>query len=81
MKVYLVDYVYFVYIYKKGILNSLMVGDVCQPKVKRNVKEEIENLEFVRKHSFSRIVEILLLFYKDHKKEFKEWYKKKKIKK
>ena len=75
--VYLVDKVYFVYFYKRGNIIPLMVSDDCQPKVKRHVKEELEGLDFVRKHSFSKIVEILLLFYKDHKKEFIKWQTKK----
>ena len=63
-------------LYKRGNLISFMVGDDCQPKIKRDLKEELDELKFVmRKKSLSEVVETLFLFYKAHKKEFKEWNK------
>jgi len=56
-----------------------MVGDDCPVKVKKDIKEEIDELRFVmRKKSLSQVIATLLLFYKDNKKTFKEWKKKRK---
>ena len=39
----------------------------------KRVKERLQNLEFVKKHSDEKIVETLMDFYEEHKPQFKTW--------
>ncbi len=43
----------------------------------KRVKERLQNLEFVKKHSDEKIVETLIDFYEEHKPNFKKWQTKK----
>tara|TARA_B100002003_G_C13826387_1_gene406443 strand:+ start:291 stop:452 length:162 start_codon:yes stop_codon:yes gene_type:complete len=45
-------------------------------KVKKEVKEKLENLDFVKKHTNSEIIGMLIKFYESHKNIFKKWKKK-----
>jgi hypothetical protein len=55
-----------------------MVGEDCQVRIKKLIKQDLENLEFVRKkHSYSQIVNLLICFYKDNKGGFEKWQKNK----
>ena len=47
----------------------------------KRVINRLENLEFVKKHSNEKIVEILMDFYEEHKPHFKKWQKPNKVKK
>ena len=58
-----------------------MVSGDCQTRIKRRVKEDLQNLDFVRKDSDSDIVETLISFYKSHKSLFDKWRMKKQKKK
>lgn len=44
---------------------------ICQ-----RLKARLQNLEFVRKHSDEKIVEILMDFYEENKQQFEKWKKK-----
>ncbi len=51
-----------------------MVGDECPTKVKKPLKEELDELKFVmRAKSISQVIENLFLFYKSHKPEYRKW--------
>ena len=39
--------------------------------IKKSIKDRLENLEFVQKQSFEKIIETLMDFYDSNKKEFK----------
>ena len=43
----------------------------------KRIKERLQNLEFVKKHTDEKIVEALMDFYEAHKTEFEKWNKKK----
>ena len=43
----------------------------------KRVKVRLQNLEFVKKHSDEKIVEILMDFYEENKPQFKTWQTKK----
>ena len=43
----------------------------------KRLKERLQNLEFVKKHSDEKIVEILMDFYEENKPQFKTWQTKK----
>ena len=46
--------------------------------IKKETKERLKNLDFVKKNTWGEIIEILVDFYEENKKEFKKWRKKKK---
>lgn len=43
----------------------------------KRIKERLQNLEFVKKHTDEKIVEALMDFYEAHKTQFEKWNKKK----
>jgi len=47
----------------------------------KRIKERLKNLDFVKKHSDEKIVEVLIDFYEAHKPNFEKWNKPKKEKK
>ena len=58
-----------------------MVNDDCQTKLKRAVKDKLDELEFVRrKETYSQTIETLTAFYESHKTTFQKWMKKQKKK-
>ena len=47
--------------------------------INEKLKERLSNLDFVKKHSYGNIIEILMDFYETHKPsktEFEKWLKK-----
>ena len=55
-----------------------MVNDDCQTKLKKVVKDKLDDLEFVkRKETYSQTIETLTSFYESHKITFQKWWKKK----
>jgi len=70
-------YVFFEYIYKRELLNSFMADEDRSTRLKINLINELDELEFVRrKDSYSKTIQSLVDFYKDNKEEFKKWQKK-----
>jgi len=58
-----------------------MVNDDCQTKLKRAVKDKLDELEFVkRKETYSQTIETLTAFYEAHIPTFQKWMKKQKKK-
>lgn len=58
-----------------------MVNDDCQTKLKRAVKDKLDELEFVkRKETYSQTIETLTAFYEAHITIFQKWMKKQKKK-
>jgi len=56
-----------------------MVNDDCQTKLKKVVKDKLDELEFVkRKETYSQTIETLTSFYESHKTTFQKWWKKQK---
>ena len=54
-----------------------MANDDCQTKLKRAVKDKLDDLEFVkRKETYSQTIETLTAFYEDNIDIFKKWQKK-----
>jgi len=47
----------------------------------KRIKDRLQNLEFIRKNSDEKTVEILMDFYEVHKSYFKKWQTPKKTKK
>tara|TARA_Y100000034_G_scaffold82897_1_gene99292 strand:- start:1267 stop:1437 length:171 start_codon:yes stop_codon:yes gene_type:complete len=47
-------------------------------KLRTEIKEKLENLDFVRKHTHSQIIENLIEFYEEYKGVFEKWMKEKK---
>jgi hypothetical protein len=43
----------------------------------KRIKERLQNLDFVKKHTDEKIVEILMDFYDGNKSQFKKWQTKK----
>lgn len=59
-----------------------MVNDDCQTKIKKAVKDKLDDLEFVkRKETYSQTIETLMAFYDNHKPTFQKWWKKQQQKK
>ena len=46
--------------------------------VKKEIRERMKNLEFVKKHSYGEIMTILMDFYEENKPQFNKRWKKKK---
>ena len=44
----------------------------------KRIKERLQNLDFVKKHSDEKIIETLVDFYEDNKLQFEKWKTKKK---
>ena len=44
----------------------------------KRIKERLQNLEFVKKHTDEKIVEALMDFYEEHKPQFEKWNNQKK---
>lgn len=58
-----------------------MVNDNCQTKLRKVVKDKLDDLEFVRrKETYSQTIETLTAFYEAHKPIFEKWWKKNKKK-
>jgi hypothetical protein len=54
-----------------------MANDDCQVRLKKAIKEKLDELEFVkRKETYSETLQTLIAFYNNHKKEFEKWWKK-----
>lgn len=45
--------------------------------IKKSIKDKLQNLDFVKKHSDEQIIELLMDFYEDNKDKFERWLKKK----
>lgn len=45
----------------------------------KEIKKKLQNLDFVRKQSDEKIIEILMNFYEDNKGQFEKWNKKKNL--
>jgi len=45
--------------------------------IKKEIKDRLKNLDFVRKQSYEEIIEILIDFYEENKPQFERWKKKK----
>jgi len=53
-----------------------MVEDI-QTRIKKDVRKRLENLDFVRKQSYSEIIDLLVTFYENNKEAFKKWQEQK----
>jgi len=54
-----------------------MANDDCQVRLKKAIKEKLDDLGFVkRKETYSETLQTLIAFYDNHKKEFEKWLKK-----
>ncbi|MFH1802669.1 MAG: hypothetical protein ABH864_04420 [archaeon] len=54
-----------------------MANDDCQTKLKKAVKDKLDDLEFVkRKETYSQTIETLMAFYEANKTTFQKWWKK-----
>ena len=56
--------------------------ELCQTKIKKAVKDKLDDLEFVkRKETYSETIDTLTSFYEAHKTTFQKWWNKKQKKK
>jgi len=54
-----------------------MANDDCQVRLKKAIKEKLDDLGFVKRNeTYSETLQTLIAFYDNHKKEFEKWLKK-----
>jgi len=66
------------FIYEKLLYFFVLQKEDTSIRIKRRVKDNLENLDFVRKQSDSQIVGILIEFYLENKVLFEKQYEKNK---